>query len=46
VLDPFGSTAERRTERKLIADYLAMIEQHVAALTPNATLADRLGAVA
>ena len=29
--DPFGYTAERKTERKLIDDYLAMIEQHTAA---------------
>ena len=33
--DPFGYTSERRTERKLIADYLAMIEQHLAALRPE-----------
>jgi len=32
--DPFGYTAERRTERKLIADYLAMIDAHLAALKP------------
>jgi indolepyruvate ferredoxin oxidoreductase len=30
--DPFGYTAERRTERKLIADYLAMIDAHLPAL--------------
>jgi indolepyruvate ferredoxin oxidoreductase len=30
--DPFGYTAERKTERKLIDDYLAMIEQHIMAL--------------
>ncbi len=30
--DPFGYTAERKAERKLIDDYLAMIEQHIAAL--------------
>ena len=30
--DPFGRTAERKAERKLIDDYLAMIEQHIAAL--------------
>jgi indolepyruvate ferredoxin oxidoreductase len=29
--DPFGRTAERKAERKLIADYLAMIEQRMAA---------------
>jgi indolepyruvate ferredoxin oxidoreductase len=31
-LDPFGYTAERKTERKLIDDYLAMIEQRSANL--------------
>jgi indolepyruvate ferredoxin oxidoreductase len=30
--DPFGYTAERKAERKLIDDYLAMIDQHVATL--------------
>jgi indolepyruvate ferredoxin oxidoreductase len=30
--DPFGHTAERKAERKLIGDYLAMIEQHIATL--------------
>jgi indolepyruvate ferredoxin oxidoreductase len=34
-LDPFGYTAERRTERKLVTDYLAMIEQHLTTLTPR-----------
>jgi indolepyruvate ferredoxin oxidoreductase len=29
-LDPFGYTVERKTERKLIDDYLAMIEQRIA----------------
>jgi indolepyruvate ferredoxin oxidoreductase len=29
--DPFGYTAERKAERKLIDDYLAMIERHIAA---------------
>jgi indolepyruvate ferredoxin oxidoreductase len=33
--DPFGYTAERRIERKLIADYLATIEQHLAAPRPE-----------
>jgi indolepyruvate ferredoxin oxidoreductase len=33
--DPFGYTDERRTERKLIADYLAIIEQRMAALKPE-----------
>ncbi len=32
MLDPFGYTAERKAERKLIDDYLAMIEQHIATL--------------
>jgi indolepyruvate ferredoxin oxidoreductase len=31
-LDPFGYTAERKAERKLIDDYLAMIEQRIATL--------------
>jgi indolepyruvate ferredoxin oxidoreductase len=30
--DPFGHTAERKNERKLIYDYLAMIERHIATL--------------
>jgi indolepyruvate ferredoxin oxidoreductase len=30
--DPFGRTAERRNERRLIADYLAMIESRTAQL--------------
>ena len=29
-LDVFGYTGERRTERKLIDDYLVMIDQHIA----------------
>ncbi|MGA7806765.1 indolepyruvate ferredoxin oxidoreductase family protein [Bradyrhizobium sp.] len=33
--DPFARTAERKAERKLIADYLAMIDQHTAALGPE-----------
>jgi indolepyruvate ferredoxin oxidoreductase len=28
--DPFGRSAERKAERKLIDDYLAMIERHIA----------------
>ncbi|HMJ45501.1 MAG TPA: indolepyruvate ferredoxin oxidoreductase family protein, partial [Pseudolabrys sp.] len=32
-LDPFGYTAERRLERKLIADYLALLETMTAELT-------------
>ena len=31
-LDPFGRTEERRTERRLIDDYFAMIEQRFSAL--------------
>jgi indolepyruvate ferredoxin oxidoreductase len=34
-LDPFGRTAERKTERKLIEDYVAMIEQRIAGLRPE-----------
>jgi len=30
--DPFGYTAERKAERKLIEDYLATIERHIATL--------------
>ena len=30
--DPFGCTEERRTERKLVAEYLAMIDQRTAGL--------------
>jgi indolepyruvate ferredoxin oxidoreductase len=33
-LDPFGRTEERKTERKLVEDYFAMIDQRMAALTP------------
>jgi indolepyruvate ferredoxin oxidoreductase len=33
--DPFGRSEERKTERKLIKDYLAMIEQRVAGLGPE-----------
>jgi indolepyruvate ferredoxin oxidoreductase len=32
-LDPFGYTAERRLERKLIADYQALLETIIAELT-------------
>jgi indolepyruvate ferredoxin oxidoreductase len=32
--DPFGRTAERRTERQLIADYEAMLDEMLAKLTP------------
>ena len=34
LFDPFGRSAERRTERQLIADYRALIDMLVAALTP------------
>ena len=33
--DPFGRSAERRTERKLIEDYEAMLDHVLAALTPD-----------
>src|SRR5262249_17731753 len=33
--DPFGRTAERRAERKLVEDYFAMIDQRVTALKPE-----------
>jgi indolepyruvate ferredoxin oxidoreductase len=33
--DPFGRSLERRTERKLIADYEVMLDQVFAALTPD-----------
>jgi indolepyruvate ferredoxin oxidoreductase len=33
--DPFGRTLERRTERKLIADYEAMLDEVLAKLTPD-----------
>jgi indolepyruvate ferredoxin oxidoreductase len=32
--DPFGYTVERRTERRLVSDYEAMLEEILAALTP------------
>jgi indolepyruvate ferredoxin oxidoreductase len=34
-LDPFGWTAERRTERALIADYRRMLDEILAGLRPN-----------
>jgi indolepyruvate ferredoxin oxidoreductase len=34
VLDPFGYSAERRMERKLIADYQALLATIAAELTP------------
>jgi indolepyruvate ferredoxin oxidoreductase len=33
--DPFGRTLERRTERKLIGDYEAMLDEVLAKLTPD-----------
>jgi indolepyruvate ferredoxin oxidoreductase len=44
--DPFGHTAERRTERALIADYEATVEQLVARLTPaNHALAVQIASI-
>jgi indolepyruvate ferredoxin oxidoreductase len=44
--DPFGRTLERRTERKLIGDYEAMLDEVLAALTPeNHHLAVGLAAI-
>ncbi|HEX3505772.1 MAG TPA: indolepyruvate ferredoxin oxidoreductase family protein [Xanthobacteraceae bacterium] len=34
-LDPFGRTLERRTERKLIAEYETMLDEVLARLTPE-----------
>ena len=34
-LDPFGRSQERRTERKLIADYEAVLDEVLAKLTPE-----------
>jgi indolepyruvate ferredoxin oxidoreductase len=34
-LDPFGRSLERRTERRLIADYEAMLDEVLAKLTPE-----------
>ena len=45
-LDVFGRSAERRLERKLIADYFALIEDILARLSPaNHALAVDLAAV-
>jgi len=45
-LDPFGYGAERRTERKLIADYEALLATIAAELTPaNHTIAVALAAI-
>jgi len=34
-LDPFGYTAERRTERRLISEYVAELDEIIERLTPN-----------
>ena len=34
-LDPFGYTAERRTERQLVRDYEALLDEVIAQLTPD-----------
>ena len=34
-LDPFGYTAERRTERQLVGDYEALLDELMARLTPD-----------
>jgi indolepyruvate ferredoxin oxidoreductase len=45
-LDPFGHTAERRTERALIAEYEATVEHLLAKLTPaNHPLAVQIAAI-
>jgi len=44
--DPFGHTEERRTERRLISDYEAMLSEILASLTPdNHALAVGLAAI-
>lgn len=44
--DPFGYTHERRTERQLIRDYVAMVEEIVAKLSPaNHAVAVGLAAI-
>jgi indolepyruvate ferredoxin oxidoreductase len=35
VLDPFGYTAERRTERQLVRDYEALLDEVIAGLSPD-----------
>jgi indolepyruvate ferredoxin oxidoreductase len=46
LFDPFGYTAERRTERALIAEYEATVEQLLAKLTPaNHALAVQLASL-
>lgn len=45
-LDPFGYTHERRTERRLIVEYVALVEEIVAGLTPaNHALAVGLASI-
>ena len=45
-LDPFGRSTERRTERRLIADYEAMLDEVLAKLSPeNHHLAVGLAAI-
>jgi indolepyruvate ferredoxin oxidoreductase len=45
-LDPFGRTAERRTERQLVADYEALIDELAAGLTADShALAVELAAI-
>ncbi|WP_159709957.1 indolepyruvate ferredoxin oxidoreductase family protein [Geminicoccus flavidas] len=44
--DPFGRTEERRTERALIGQYEALVEELLAGLTPaNHALAEELAAI-
>jgi indolepyruvate ferredoxin oxidoreductase len=44
--DPFGYTAERRTERALIAEYEATVERLLARLTPaNHSLAAQIASI-
>jgi len=46
VFDPFGRTLERRTERRLIADYEAMLDEVLVSLSPaNHHLAVGLAAI-
>jgi indolepyruvate ferredoxin oxidoreductase len=45
-LDPFGYTHERQTERRLIVEYVALVEEIVAGLTPaNHALAVGLASI-
>ena len=44
--DPFGRTEERRTERRLIADYEKLVDELLAGLTPqNHALAIKLATI-